>query len=81
MMNLDLRTELEESFEWDEEDVEAALEILHDMVVLLQKENVPEEQVPSRLRASLLASYLPHQVESLIKYFFRGALSYKEIES
>lgn len=80
-MNLDLRTELEESFDWDEEDVQAALEILHDMIAILYEEKVPEDAVPARLRTSLLMSYMPHQVESLIKYFFRGALSYKEIES
>jgi hypothetical protein len=78
MMNLDLRTELEEAFDWDEDEVQIALEKVREIVVHLQESKTLEQNVPAILRQKLSKDYLPFQIEPLLKYFFRGALSYKE---
>ena len=81
-MNFDLRTELEEAFDWDEDEVQAALENVSQIVVSLHEAKSLEHNVPDLLKKKLSKSYSSFQIEALLKYFFRGALTYKEtIES
>ena len=78
-MNFDLRTELEEAFDWDEEEVQAALENVSQIVVFLHETKTLEHNVPDLLKKKLAKSYSLLQIEALLKYFFRGALTYKEM--
>ncbi len=81
-MNVDIRTELEEAFDWDEEEVQKALEFTQGFIESLHKNSISESSAFSILKSELLKKYQFYQVDPLIKYFFRGALSYKEpIES
>lgn len=70
-----MRTELEELFDWDEEDLLAALDITREMFEQAISSGSSEQATAYIVTQGLMNAYSNEQANALVKYFIAGALN------
>lgn len=74
-MLLAMRTELEELFDWDEEDLSAALDITREMFEQMFASGMVEQAAAYAVAQMLMNAYNKEQANALVAYFIAGALN------